>query len=293
MRINRIPQAMRKMKMSHLVARHANPEQQSSSAKPSTHIKPTQIASPAKLRGTKRPSDDLRLSADKENSYPTTTVINPKKRKPNPPTTSSIPPPSAIPSSSPATTRSPRKPDQLRQPAEPLTLLSPNSHNSRPQSRASPKKSPPPSSFRFPTAPTSARPATAPTASTTKPARPASRIAKRPEPQQVSSASQLQGDQLRPDSSSSNSSANTTIVHSARKVPTAAGKANTSRVKKDVTAPVTAPAPAPAKKGTIKSAFHSLTGSKRGKAAKEAATAAATATAAPTSTGGRVLRKRA
>lgn len=55
MRINRIPQSMRKMKMEDLVNRHAQQQKPApTSVLTQKHKMATKIASPAKLRGTKR-----------------------------------------------------------------------------------------------------------------------------------------------------------------------------------------------------------------------------------------------
>ncbi|GAB7352761.1 hypothetical protein MBLNU459_g3110t1 [Dothideomycetes sp. NU459] len=270
LRINRIPQSLRKTSMHDLVHKYDGQNKpgptSSSPQKPQLQHISQLSSSPAKNKGLKRSSDHFATAADKENAQPATAIdlANPKKRsKPNP-----APPtaPAAAPSSPPVRSARP-----LAGAKKPNTILSPKSHNSRTLPR-SPIKSPPPTKV-----PSRAPPP----AAAAKPTRTASRATKRP-----ATAEPAQSKRTR-NSDSSDASAGTTIVRTAQPKAAAAAskKATAAAAKVDV------PASAPAKKtGTLKSAFNSLTGSKRGKAA--AAAAAAKEAAPATTAGGRVLRKR-
>ncbi|KAJ9631650.1 hypothetical protein H2203_000049 [Taxawa tesnikishii (nom. ined.)] len=287
MRVNRIPQALRKTKMQDLVDKYAQQQQQQKSAAslnkaavrdfaPPVPPKTTQAApGAARVRGLKRSSNDF-LSADKENSNPSgNTLDNPKKRaKPN--TTISSIPPSSAPSANSRATRT-----TSRKAPPPSTVLSPKSHNSRtyPHSPLKPASPPakPAQQQHHPLSPVKMTV----TKTTTAAPRPASRTATKrtAAPPQASNIHAYSSSQAQPDGIEGRSSIGTDV------------SAGTTIVRKPAAA-TTKKAAATKKTGGIKGALAGLANKRMATAAAKKAEAAAAAAPAPTTAGGRVLRKR-
>ncbi|TKA64037.1 hypothetical protein B0A49_07360 [Cryomyces minteri] len=288
MRVNRIPQALRKTNIHELMMKCSEQATAPTTAAPAT-VKV--LLYPSQSRGTKRQSTDI--SADDKENAPLDLSL-PKKRAKTSTTTAAT-----------ANTRATRTASRTINKPNPSQVLSPKSNNSRtlPRSPVRPVLSPTKSFLARPVSPlkplttTTSTNATAacaashaaPTAASTvtaappPPAKPAARTASR----QAVQAAQPRGKRAQPPkhkrgSSASDSSAGTTIV----------------------TKPAAAPAPAPpaAKRGlgsriagmagaAGRKAAAAAHGAGGGAAKREAAAAAAAATGGPVA-GGRVLRKR-
>ncbi|GAB7343631.1 hypothetical protein MBLNU457_1626t1 [Dothideomycetes sp. NU457] len=269
-RVNRIPQSLRKTNMQDLLDKYSAKTEvpaQKSATVPVTYKETT--VSPVMNRGIKRASDALH-ALDKENEAPEiTTLDNPKKRAKT-----------AVPTVAASTAAKEAAKAVTRKPV-PAQVLSPKSHNSR-TLPTSPIKIASPAKSYMPRPASPAKPLLTGPAPTAKSTRAPSKQVKRPAPvTNVSSQSVQQETQRKPSarhSSDSDSTATTTVM---KKTTTTAAKSTKA-----------APAPAAKKVGGFKGAIASLTGSKRGKKAAEAAPAPVPELAKTTTVGGRTLRKR-
>ncbi|KAI7281549.1 hypothetical protein KC345_g4079 [Hortaea werneckii] len=275
MRVNRIPQGLRKRNIQDLLDEHAQREKpQPAPPVPATNTEPTKVPvvpSKSPLRKSlKRQSDHISTADDKENAeLPSNDLPNPKKRTKTATTTTTANP-------KPASRTASRK-----VPAPP-GILSPRSHNSRtlPKSPIKPTGEKEPSKFLSPTKAT---------VTTTVAGGPGSRAPSR---------AQQQPNSKRPVSRTS-----TTMSRRS------AGSTGTTIVKSSAASQNQAPAPAPVvKKGpgrpanatakqsgistaAAKTAAAAGVGGKKGGAAKKENLAPAAATAGAGGTG-RTLRKR-
>ncbi|KAI7163631.1 hypothetical protein KC349_g1157 [Hortaea werneckii] len=274
MRVNRIPQGLRKRNIQDLLDEHAQREKpQPAPPVPATNTEPTKapvVPSKSPLRKSlKRQSDHISTADDKENTeLPPNDLPNPKKRAKTAATTTAANP-------KPASRTASRK-----VPAPP-GILSPRSHNSRtlPKSPIKPTGEKEPSKFLSPTKATT----------TTVASGPGSRAPSRAQQQQPNSKRPVSRTSTATTRRSAGSTG-TTIVKSSSAASQNQPPAPAPVVKKGPGRPATAKQSA-VSTAAAKTAAAAGVGSKKGAAAKKENLAPGAATAGTGATG-RTLRKR-